>query len=285
MKYSIILILSTLIIGCSTDDKVPNIEVNDTNNKSKNSKLVSGKEKIKFDNSNPEMNTGNESFENSQINIKGNPTLDTPDNDYLVGKTSFSNDRGFVLVNPKHCSKSMYLRTQVYEAFIKMYNTAIQEGIQLIIISGARSFEHQKSIWERKWNNLNSTSPKEKALEILKYSSMPMSSRHHWGTDFDLNSLENEYFESKEGLKIYNWLTANASKFGFCQVYSDKKVSDRKGYEMEKWHWSFMPLSSKLLERYNRKISIGDINGFQGSEVASEIGIIENYVNGINNCH
>jgi len=138
MKYSIILILSTFIICCSTDDKVRNNEANDTNNKSKNSKSVSGKEKIKFDNSNPEMNTSNESLENSQINMNGNRTLDTPDNDYLVGKTSFSNDRGFVLVNPKHCSKSMYLRTQAYEAFIKMYNAAIQEGIQLIIISGLK---------------------------------------------------------------------------------------------------------------------------------------------------
>ncbi len=39
-------------------------------------------------------------------------------------------------------------------------------------------------------------------------------------------------------------LTANAAKFGFCQPYNVK--TDRKGYNEEKWHWSFMPLSKFL---------------------------------------
>ena len=43
--------------------------------------------------------------------------------------------------------------------------------------------------------------------EIMKYSSMPSTSRHHWGTDIDLNSLENSYFEKGEGKKYsIGWL-------------------------------------------------------------------------------
>ncbi|NJK84501.1 MAG: M15 family metallopeptidase [Saprospiraceae bacterium] len=43
--------------------------------------------------------------------------------------------------------------------------------------------------------------PQERALKILKYSSMPGTSRHHWGTDIDLNSFSNSYFEQGEGKK------------------------------------------------------------------------------------
>ncbi len=49
---------------------------------------------------------------------------------------------------------------------------------------------------------------------------MPQASRHHWGTDVDINSVEPEYFESGQGLKEYTWLQENAWKFGFCQPYT-----------------------------------------------------------------
>ena len=56
---------------------------------------------------------------------------------------------------------------------------------------------------------------------------MPATSRHHWGTDMDINSVEDDYFKDGKGKKVYRWLVENASKYGFCQVYSDKKSSKR----------------------------------------------------------
>jgi LAS superfamily LD-carboxypeptidase LdcB len=214
-------------------------------------------------------------------------TVQTRYNDYLVGKILFSKDSGFVKLNTDYCYKNrtIYLRTQVAEAFEKMRIAAKKDSIKLIVVSGARSFEQQKNIWEKKWNDMNNLSPKEKALKILRFSSMPMSSRHHWGTDFDLNSLDNKYFESGQGLKIYNWLVKNAPNYGFCQVYTDKNINGRTGYEMEKWHWSYMPLSRQVLERYNKRIKITEFKGFSGSEMAGEVNIIENYVNGIEDCN
>jgi LAS superfamily LD-carboxypeptidase LdcB len=214
-----------------------------------------------------------------------NDSVPSPEKDYLTGKTNFAKDSGFVKLNPAHCSgRTIYLRTETAEAFEKMRKAAQKDSVVLIVLSGSRSFEQQKAIWERKWNNLQSGTPKEKALKILKYSSMPMSSRHHWGTDIDLNSLENDYFDKGKGLKIYNWLIKNAPKYGFCQVYSNKQLSGRTGYEMEKWHWSYMPLSRQLLERYNKTVKTGDFKGFQGWETAPEVEIIEKYVNGICDC-
>ena len=125
-------------------------------------------------------------------------------------------------------------------------------------------------------------SPIENAKKILLYSSMPSTSRHHWGTDIDINSLEPSYFEYGRGKIEYDWLVKNGAKFGFCQTYSDFDKNDRSsGYQEESWHWTYMPKSKKFLAEYNKTVGYEDINGFLGSELAEQLGMIENYVNGI----
>jgi LAS superfamily LD-carboxypeptidase LdcB len=109
---------------------------------------------------------------------------------------------------------------------------------------------------------------------------MPATSRHHWGTDMDLNSLDNSYFESGEGLKIYQWLTAHAADYGFCQPYTSKS-GGRTGYEEEKWHWSYLPLSGEFLEQYKNLVTYADIEGFKGSEVSKSMKVISHFVDGV----
>jgi hypothetical protein len=84
------------------------------------------------------------------------------------------------------------------------------------------------------------------------------------------------------GAKEYQWLKENAKKYGFHQVYTSKK-NGRTGYNMEKWHWSYMSLAKKYLEYYNTKISYEDITDFEGSELAEELNIVKYFVNGISN--
>lgn len=203
---------------------------------------------------------------------------------YLIGKINYAEDERFVKIDPRLTNKETYLRKEVYEAFLAMNEQAKRDGIELIILSGARNFNHQKYLWENKWNSKTHLKAYDRALDILRYSSMPMSSRHHWGTDIDLKNLNNAYFESGEGLKIYEWLQNNAHNYGFCQVYTDKNINNRTGYEMERWHWSYMPLAKRLLECYNEEVSPEDFSGFKGSETAEGIGIIKRYVNGIADC-
>ena len=50
---------------------------------------------------------------------------------------------------------------------------------------------------------------------------------------------------------------------------------------MEKWHWSYMPLSEKYLNYYNENIKIDDIKGFEGAELSTELDVIKVFVNGI----
>jgi hypothetical protein len=111
---------------------------------------------------------------------------------------------------------------------------------------------------------------------------MPGTSRHHWGTDIDINSVEPAYFKSPAGKKVYAWLAANAGDFGFCQVYTPKGTERPRGHEEEPWHWSYRPLAQHYLKQYVQKVTCEDIRGFQGSDTATRIDVIANYVLAIN---
>ncbi|MFW5892134.1 MAG: M15 family metallopeptidase [Bacteroidota bacterium] len=216
-----------------------------------------------------------------------------PDKETLMGITSPSEDSLLVEIAPEFANRpQMYMNKMAYLAFRKMHSEAKKEGIQLTIISAFRSFDHQKRIWENKWNgiqpltgNINAaqiTDPHERALEILKFSAMPATSRHHWGTDIDLNSLNNDYFLAGKGKEEYEWLKKNAHKFGFCQPYTSKNKTRQTGYEEEKWHWSYMPVSTIYMENFIGKINYSDILGFDGWQTAKPLNVINNYVLSIN---
>ena len=205
--------------------------------------------------------------------------------DFLLGKFDYRTHSDFVLVSEKWSDKEIYLQKDTYLAFEKMANAAAKDGIPLVILSGTRNFSEQKVIWDRKWNNLKTTTKDEIGitLKILSSSSMHSTSRHHCGTDFDVNSVEDSYFLSGMGKEVYRWLSSNAHNYGFCQVYDNKKETKRTGYEVEKWHWSYMPISTLMLDAYINQIQYKDINGFQGDELAanSSVKIIENFILGI----
>lgn len=205
---------------------------------------------------------------------------------FLMGKFQLNEHSNFVLADKKyHTKDKMYLQKQTLESFIKMSEAAEKDGINLTIVSGTRNFYSQKSIWERKYksNKAEALSDIENIKKIMLWSSMPSTSRHHWGTDIDINGFE-KYFDggNEKANKEYEWLVNNARKFGFCQVYTKKRDGKRKtGYNEEKWHWSYMPLSSDYLKKYKDLITYSDISGFSASEFAEELNIIEKFVFGI----
>lgn len=209
----------------------------------------------------------------------------------LVGKFREQNHDNFVLIPRKYADRTgKYLQKEALEAFIKMYEAAKTDDISLTIRSATRNFDYQKGIWERKWTGATILSSginaskvadhQERALHILEYSSMPGTSRHHWGTDIDLNAFNNAYFEKGQGLKIFNWLTANAKSFGFCRPYTSKE--HREGYNEEKWHWSYMPISQEYTRSIKDQVTYDDIKGFKGDDTAEKIDVINKYMLGIN---
>ena len=210
----------------------------------------------------------------------------------LLGKFNPATDSNFVLI-PEHMAsnKSMYCHRETFQAYLAMRDSALRDGITLTIVSATRNFNRQKQIWDRKWNSNNAqctmhnaqlkdtTADICKVRSIMRYSSMPGTSRHHWGTDLDFISVEPEDWTHGEGLRIYNWLCANAHKFGFFQPYTTDPA--RTGYAEERWHWSYAPLSKPYLEAYRQKITAEDITGFSGSYLVDSLGIIQSHVFGI----
>ncbi|MFT4536257.1 MAG: D-alanyl-D-alanine carboxypeptidase [Saprospiraceae bacterium] len=222
------------------------------------------------------------------------PKMKNLDIDYCMGKFEPKSHEDFVAIPIKYADKvGMYMRADAYSAFEEMYTEAKKDGISIQIRSAARNFHYQKGIWERKWTGATKlsdgtdvskdiTAPIDKALKILEYSSMPGTSRHHWGTDIDLNAFNNEYFAKGEGRKMYDWLVVNASTYGFCQPYTPKGPIRPNGYNEEKWHWSYQPVSQEITDYAEEHMKNEVISGFLGSETAVEIDVVRKYVLGIN---
>lgn len=205
------------------------------------------------------------------------------DNNYLLGKFNPASRSDFSAIGKPYADKSgMMLRKEATDAFKKMWEAAKKEGVSLKIISSTRTFAQQKSIWEGKWSRFaaEAPDPETRARKILEYSAMPGASRHHWGTDVDLNDLNNAAFErGGKYEKVYQWLAAHAHEYGFCQPYTAGRPH---GYNEEKWHWSYAPLSKPFLEQYKANITDVLLTGFQGATTAASIQVVQHYALGIN---
>lgn len=148
-----------------------------------------------------------------------------------------------------------------YEAFQEMKKEALKSAIQLEAVSAYRNFNRQKQIWNRKYNRFaqQGISPEAAIKKIVEYSSIPSTSRHHWGTEIDLidsniknrpaNVLNEKHFHG-EGVfcKMKEWMNTNSEKFGFYEVYTNN--FHRKGFKYEPWHFSYKPVSKPMLKAY-----------------------------------
>lgn len=222
------------------------------------------------------------------------PKRDSFGLDYVMGKFDPASHPDFTPIDAAYADRNgLYMRKDAYQAFLRMHEAAKVAGHSLVIRSAARNFDYQKGIWERKWTgdrrlssgeNAAEAYPdaKSRALAILKYSSMPGTSRHHWGTDIDLNAFNNDYFEKGEGAELYQWLAAHAAEFGFCQPYTPKGDERPYGYNEEKWHWSYLPVAMPLTQLAKEALRDSMISGFKGAEAAPGIQVVSRYVLGIN---
>lgn len=215
----------------------------------------------------------------------------TPYIDYVRGNFEPATEAGFEAV-PAWLSlqKNLYLKSEVVSALKKMAQAAKKDSVFLYVVSATRTYRHQKNIWQAKyWGKRKSggrfltkdMSSQEKAKSILQYSSMPGTSRHHWGTDVDLFfrttdiRLSNSNFTNGEGLRLYRWLQKNAKQFGFCQPYKNIPTERRKGYHLgyfeEKWHWSYLPLSLPLTHYAEKNIQKLTPTGIGGEEYTKDV--------------
>jgi len=157
-------------------------------------------------------------------------------------------------------SSTRNLLPEVYNSFVKMQAEASKQNINIRIASGFRNFKRQKQIFENKYYKYQKSglSKTQTLHKIIEYSTIPGTSRHHWQTDIDIiqqinnmpkNLLVPGNYESEGPFcKMKEWMDQNAHKYGFYLVYTDDK--NRTGFKYEPWHYSYAPISKKLLQQF-----------------------------------
>jgi len=181
---------------------------------------------------------------------------------FTFSQTTITNNELIGKGNPKLFGKGYKLRQEAHLAFKNMQAEAIKSNIKIGVVSSYRSFAHQKSIWERKYkrNQAKGLLPIDNIKKIIEYSTIPGTSRHHWGTDIDIyqtnvkqpNSIlhAKNYQGNGAFCELKEWMDTNSKRFGFTLVYTNK--SNRKGFKYEPWHYSYKPLSSQYLKRFQQ---------------------------------
>ena len=150
------------------------------------------------------------------------------------------------------------MQEEVYMAYKHMRKAAAKAGIDIKVVSAHRSYNRQREIWNAKYRKLISQglSAKDAIQEIITFSTLPGTSRHHWGTDIDIIDnanpqsgdvlLAKKFYGEGPSSALRSWMNQNAADYGFLEVYTDHP--NRKGFAHEPWHYTYHSLSKAYLE-------------------------------------
>lgn len=122
------------------------------------------------------------------------------------------------------------MRSEAAKALEELFKGAESEGISLVAVSGYRSYNRQKYLFE----NYIKTMGEEAARKV---SAQPGQSEHQTGLAMDVSceaagyGLIEAMGEMPEGI----WLKENAHNYGFVVRYAADKT-EITGYNYEPWH-------------------------------------------------
>ena len=170
------------------------------------------------------------------------------------------------------------LQNEAALAFAALQSDARQAGLALAIASAFRPFSRQLSIWNAKAGGtrpvyddrghavpMANLSAVERVHAILRFSALPGTSRHHWGTDLDVYDAAAVPADYQVQLSVqevaaggvfdalHHWLDARmaaGASHGFFRPYGE----DRGGVAPERWHLSYAPLSVSCAAQFRREM-------------------------------
>ena len=170
-------------------------------------------------------------------------------------------------LRPLDLIEGLSLRQELAEPLQRLSIRAGEQGIRLAIASGYRDFARQLSIWNRKVTgelpvrdsegniiSIGSLTERELVFAILRWSALPGTSRHHWGTDFDIYDqavalppgyrVQLTVAEAyQEFAVLHQWLDRELQKGDLEGFYRPYQV-DHGGIAPEPWHLSYRPIAS-----------------------------------------
>lgn len=139
----------------------------------------------------------------------------------------------FYLLNRNDLS----LRAPVEAGLRRMAAAAKIDGINLVVSSTYRSYDYQKSLYERNVRQLG----KEVAD---RESAPPGASQHQLGVAVDFGSITDDFAQTKQG----RWLAENAGDYGWSLSFPDG-YEEVTGYRWECWHYRYIGVAAVEFQR------------------------------------
>ncbi|MGN0974130.1 MAG: D-alanyl-D-alanine carboxypeptidase family protein [Bacilli bacterium] len=173
--------------------------------------------------------TGEYKITYTAIDISGNKT--SVIRKVTVRDNPFTYINGILIVNKKYSLPSDYnpgLQKVAKDAYDRLAGDAKNNGYDIPLVSGFRSYETQKTIY----NNYVSIYGEK---ETDTFSAKPGHSEHQTGLAMDVGKIDDDYGDTREGI----WLKENAHKYGFIIRYPKGKESIT-GYKYEPWHIRYL---------------------------------------------
>lgn len=133
-------------------------------------------------------------------------------------------------VGPNVVGREQQLEPRTARDWRAMVAAALEDGIELLLVSGFRSIADQAELIRRKLASGHAID------SILRVSAAPGFSEHHTGRAVDVATRGSRPLtEEFEATRAFAWLTENAAQFGFTMPYGRDNVH---GIAYEPWHWS-----------------------------------------------
>lgn len=136
--------------------------------------------------------------------------------------------------NVRTNKSDIYLRSEASIALEEMFKAAQDEGIYLVLGSGYRSYNYQKTLYD----NYVARDGEEAAN---RYSAKPGYSEHQTGLAVDISDYSQQNFlkQNFENTSEGKWLFENSYKYGYVLRYLKDK-EDITGYMYEPWHYRYI---------------------------------------------
>ena len=130
--------------------------------------------------------------------------------------------------------QNLELKSDAYDAYLKLYRDAKEEGFDLKVCSAYRTYSTQKTLYANAVKNKG-----QKTADIR--SAYAGRSEHHTGYAIDITSksmgwgLKQDFADYPDGA----WINDHCSEYGFIIRYPKDKT-DITGYDYEPWHLRYV---------------------------------------------
>lgn len=159
--------------------------------------------------------------------------------------------QGILISNKSYGLPSDYapgLDSTTQSQFNTLSAAAAQEGLNIWLASGYRSYANQRDIYNN-YVNLYGTETAD------TFSARPGHSEHQTGLAIDVNSIDDSFANTPES----DWLAAHAHEYGFIIRYPKGKESIT-GYKYEPWHLRYLGVETATAV-YNSGLTLEEYLG------------------------